>query len=295
MYQHLQFNELRGMCRTTIESLEKWLRRLIDDQLRASLGDNYLNFQDEKGNYLIKRKTRENIAMRMSDEPKRYPRDIDAILLDDAMDILLHQSFYNNYFQAALIEAFPDGKDEARTFIRRIIEIRNYLSHANPISIRQAERAICYSNDIIDSLKNFYILKGMQEMYNVPMIIQVTDSKGNCFYDAEINRNRNGTGRAGLNLQNIENSLRPGELLRIEVEIDPSFKENEYEVHWVFEGMKNEQVYTGRELNILIDNSHVREDFAIYCSVTSTLHDWHRLGNCDDSVSLVYRVLPPVG
>ena len=294
LYHHLPLVTLREICRTTIETLEKWLRRLIEQELRNDYGDNYLWFQDDHGNYIIKKSIRENVKTRRTDEPKRYPRDIDAILLDDAVDILLNPVFYKKYFRESLLDAFPDGQEEGRTFFNRIIEPRNYLSHANPITIRQAEQVICYSNDIIDSLKKYYEMKGMQQMYNVPTIIQISDSKGNSFYDAEINKSRNSTGSASLNLQTSGNELYPGDNLRIEIEVDPTFNEDEYEVNWVVTSNNPSPTTSGKEINLQINNSHVKEDFTIYGIVTSTGRDWHRLGDCDDRFSITYRVLPPL-
>ncbi|MEI4770920.1 hypothetical protein WAX74_14955 [Psychrobacillus sp. FJAT-51614] len=294
MYYNLPFNTLRDMCRTTIESLEKWLRRLIDEELRNPLGDNYLWYQDKKNNFLFKKSIRENVKKRREDEPKRYPRDIDAVLLDDAVDIILHPIFYREYFREALTGAFPDGVEEARTFFSRIIEPRNYLSHANSISIRQVEQVICYSNDIIDSLKKYYEQKGMMQLYNVPTFIQLTDSKGNTFYTSQIDNNRNGTGGAGLNLQKRGYELYPGETLQIEIEVDPSFKEEEYIINWIYTSVNPAPTKSGKKFNLTLDNSHVREDFTVYCKITSIGRDWHRLGDCDDRLSITYRVLPPV-
>ena len=59
---------------------------------------------------------------------------------------------------------------EAKTFLTRIIPIRNKLSHSNPISIREAERAICYSNDFVEGVKEYMKQEGKQNEYNVPKI-----------------------------------------------------------------------------------------------------------------------------
>lgn len=294
MYYHLPINILRDMCRTTIESLEKWLRRLIDEKLSNEIGENYLWHQDKSDNFLFKKSIRENVRKRRENEPTRYPRDIDAVLLDDAVDIILHPIFYKEYFREALISAFPNGVDEARTFFNRIIEPRNYLSHANTISIRQAEQVICYTNDIIDSLKKYYEHEGMKKLYNAPSIIQLTDSKGNTFYSSQIDNSRNNTGRASINLQNIGNELYPGDTIRLEIEVDPSFKEEEYTINWIYSGTNPTPIKAGREFNLVIDNSHVSKEFTVFCTVTSIGRDWHSLGDCDDQLSVTYRVLPPV-
>lgn len=294
MFHDIKFSVLRELCWTRIESLEKWLRRLIDDELRTQFGDNYIQYKDINNNFIIKKSVRESIENRRSDEPKRYPRDIDAILLDDAVNIILHPNLYKNHFREALINAFPQGPDVARTFFDRLIEPRNYLAHANPISLRQAEQIICYSNDIIDSLKIFYEQKGLEKMYNVPTIIQFTDSKGNSFFDSQISAGRNNTGRSHINLQKTGNELSPGDTLRIEIEIDPSFNSNEYEIFWTYSGnISTPLLPSGETFTLQINESHVREDFTVYCTVISN-KKWHRLGDCDDSISITCRVLPPI-
>ncbi len=295
MYRNMEFEHLRQFCKAQIESLEMWLRRLIDIELRENFGEKYLWYQYGTGNdYLIKRSVRENVIKRTEEEPKRYPREIDAILLDDAVNILLHQNLYQKYFRQALSLAFPDGPDEARTFFNRIIVPRNHLSHANPISVRQAEQVICYSNDIIDSLKHYFERKGLQKMYNVPRIIQLTDSKGNSFFEAQIKNNQNSTGRSSFNLQTEGNNLYPGETLRIEIQIDPSFNPNDYRVDWIYTDSNPTPVRQGLTFDLEIKETHIREDFTVYCSVTSINKNWHRLGDCDDSISVTYRVLPPL-
>ena len=74
---------------------------------------------------------------------------------------------------------YPDGCDEARTYLKRLIPIRNKLSHSNPISIREAERVICYCNDFVDGIKIYFEKKGMGNMFNVPHAIRLNDSLGN--------------------------------------------------------------------------------------------------------------------
>lgn len=292
MFEHIPISTLRDFCRSNIETLEIWLRRLIDDQLREKFGADYFSYQDSNQNFIIKKKTRDNVQSRRSKEPERYPRDIDAILLEEAFDIVFHPDLFKNYFREAFSEAFPDGIEEAKTFTNRIAAARNPLSHANIISIRQAEQVICYSNDIIDSLKGFYRKKGLQKMYNVPMFIQVTDSKGNTFHEPQIKTYRNSTGRAALPLQSAGNELFPGDTLKIEVVIDPSFNANEYQVAWMYSTNGLSLQASGNSFTLAITNTHIREDFTVYCTVKSPGKGWYRLGDCDDQLSITYRVLP---
>ena len=178
-------SEIRSICKEKIESLEHWLRRLIDDMLTPIYGD-YFSYTDTLGNRLIKKSLVQQVATRRANEPLRYPRNIDAVLLEDAVNIICKQDLYQNHFKPALVEAFPNGHDEAKTFFDRLLVPRNNLAHANAISIRQAEQIICYSNDVIDSLKIYYRAQGMQEAYDVPLILKVTDSFGNVFTRSQL-------------------------------------------------------------------------------------------------------------
>jgi hypothetical protein len=64
----------------------------------------------------------------------------------------------------------------------RLLDPRNRLYHSNPISLHEAEQVVCYSNDIIESLKQHYGAIGMQSEYNVPTNLKFSDSFGNlCF------------------------------------------------------------------------------------------------------------------
>jgi hypothetical protein len=87
--------------------------------------------------------------------------------------------------------------------------------------------------------------------------------------------------------------LRPGDNLSIEVEVDPTFSDDQFIIEWVVTSNNPSSTFKGKKLALRIENSHVREDFTIYCNVTSN-KSWHRLGDCDERLSLTYRVLPPI-
>ena len=83
------------------------------------------------------------------------------MLLEDAIYIICKPELLKDHFRVPLAIAFPDGREEARTFLNRILAPRNNLAHANAISTRQSEQVVCYSNDVIDSLKQHYRAIGM--------------------------------------------------------------------------------------------------------------------------------------
>ncbi len=294
-FYRLSISEIRDYCKRAIESLEYWLRRLIDETMKDNYGDNYFDAIDEAGNYVINKRIRGSIKTRYEKKTNLFSRLIDAALLDECIDIICNPVLFRKHFKEAFKTAFPDGdsRDETRTFLKRLIEPRNLLYHANPISVRKAEQVICYSHDIIESIKKYYEELNMVQKYNVPIIIKINDSLGNELHSTQIKRNN--TGRGHYDFSKDEKSfLRPKDSLMLEVEVDSSFPRDCYKVNWVYANCHpNHKNYEGNRIVIDINNKHVREDFSIYCKVTSK-EDWHRCGDCDDMVALIYKVLPPI-
>lgn len=284
--------EIRSICKEKIESLEHWLRRLIDDTLRPIYGE-YFSHTDASGNRLIKNSLAHQVAIRRAAEPLRYPRNIDAVLLEDAVDILCKPDLFKKHFQQALSEAFPEGRDEARTFLTRLLSPRNNLAHANAISSRQAEQIICYSNDVIDSLKNYYRTIGMQEAYDVPLILKVTDSFGNVFTRNQFQPCHDG----GIMLSFVDKPhmhLRPGDMLILELEVDPAFDSSMYSVIWASTKAWYTAPVVDTKAVIPITNKQVGQQFNVQCRVTTT-RDWHRMQmGADDFLLMHYKVLPPI-
>jgi len=285
----LNDSDIRSICKDRIESLEYWLRRLIDDVLTKSYGD-FFEYKDVKGNRLIRKSIVEAVESRQAADPKRYPRKIDAVLLDDAIDILCKEHLFHNHFKAPLYEAFPDGRAEARTFMSRLVAPRNSLAHANAISSRQAEQVMCYSNDIIESLKKYYQAEGKNQEFNVPLILKVTDSFGNVYMRSQ--QSRFWDEDIGKDLRDQkEFNLRPGDILWLEVEIDPSFDPVGYKVEWYFDGCESK--CHSCKVVIPISIRQVGEIFEVGCNVVSG-KEWHRLGHADDHLCFFYKVLPPI-
>lgn len=221
--------EQRSCARKAIESLEHWLRRLAHDQLSGRYGDDYISARDDSQNFLFSREIRDYAMSRLNQELQRYLRLIDATTLDHVIKIICHPRLYRDLFQPALADAYPDGPEEARTFLARINEARNSLSHANCITVRQAERILCYYNDIIDSLKAYYVRMNQERDYNTPIILRIADSCGNEAVGEQIIRNS--TGRGGCSWQSTP--IIQGDTLSIEAQVDPSFDRADYEIKWV--------------------------------------------------------------
>lgn len=292
MYFKLTDTELRSICKEKIESLEYWLRRLIDEILTASY-NNYFDYRDEHGNYLINNGIKGTLNKRKTDEPERYSRLIDAVLLDDSIDIICNPTLYKKHFSDALNDAFPDGREEAKTFLKRLVYPRNCLAHANPISVRQAEQVICYSNDVIDSLKTFYQRNNMKTEYNVPLILKVTDSFGNVMYRNQFSNVHDG-GIMATFYNESKFFLRPGDVLTIEIEVDPSFSEDEYTITWGSAKGFSAPLPQEKKAIINITNKQVASQFDVQCRITSN-KEWHRMHlGADDFLVMYYKVLPPI-
>ncbi|MBN4085198.1 hypothetical protein JYT89_02545 [Flavobacteriaceae bacterium AH-315-B10] len=290
MINSLDFEKIRSECKVMIENLEIWIRNIIDKELTDKYGATFWEYENDIGNRLISKGFIREAKERYENEPERYPRFVDSLLLDDIIKIICKPDLYVSVFKQYLFNAFPDGNDVTRTFLNRLIPIRNKLYHSNPISYHEALQAMCYSNDIIASIKLCYIEKNMEKKYNAPTIIKISDSFGNQYNESQIKRNNTGRGHCDTRSKDLKVNV--GDKIVIEVEIDPSFEPDDYTVDWVFD-KKNQSKFTENKnkIEITVENKHVRTDFAIYCSVTS-IKDWHRCGNVDDCVSLLYEIIP---
>lgn len=289
----LEIEVIRNDCRRIIENLEIWLRQLIHNSL-APLRNDYLRLQlnDQP---VFSRKIRDVQAIQEADLV-RFRRPIDAASFEDTIAIITNQTLYNAYFSGALKRAFPQGREECRTFLDRLKEPRNKLSHANPISIREAERVLCYSNDVISSIKEHYREINMEHQFNAPTIVSYRDSEGRQFSVGDFIRD--GTGNLMLWNRNLVNGthnvprlvLRSGDIVTFEVDIDPSFGEDTYTVTWQ---TLSEGWGTGKHITRVLSVRDVAQHVVLWCSVVSN-KDWHRLGGSDDVLYVHLAVLPPL-
>jgi len=228
------------------------------------------------------------LSDRQSKDPKRYSRPIDAALLEEEIAIICNPDLYKLYFQDALAGVFPQGSDVARTYLQRLVAPRNALYHANPLSVHDAYRVLCYALDVVQGLKDYYLTINMGQLYNVPTVIRVTDSIGR---SANLTASRP-SGFAMVDYSNDPSAyLRCGDKLSIEVEIDPAFDPEEYEIRWSVSNVPAPQVY-GPKFEILLTERFVSTRFCVVCHVTSN-KTWHKAGTYDDQIDIAYRVLPP--
>lgn len=278
MWQLLKTEELRSLLKREIENFEIWGRRIIEEELVPMYGESWY-----KSDFL-KNKFKERVESELKKSSFSGQSAVNALYIGDIVYILCHPKLYENSFKKIFHSGYKLDEEEMRNYLTQIEMVRNKLSHANPVSIREAEKVICYTHDFIDCLKDYYKKKGNEQMYNVPMIIKFMDSLGNEFSGKQISRNS--TGRGFCHITN--NILTEGDILNLEVEIDPSYNENSYKVEWLF----NNERYSGKKLTKEITEKHIRINFYIFCHVISNEHEWHRCGDVDDSVTVVYQVVP---
>lgn len=275
--------EIRNSAKEALETLEHWSRRIINDKFAQKYGADYFDYKLENGENLIKGEILRNISDRMANNPKRFPRKIDAILMEDIAYFLCKDSFYNDFFKEILEDSFS-GQEEVRSRIKILKDIRNKLYHGNVISYREAEQAICYSHDFIDCYKANYIKTGKEKEYNVPFFVKIEDSLGRCGY-------RDETKAEKISLPFERNKFRPGDEYKIWVEVDSSFPEDFYEVTWL---MNDKKVATGKEFVFKATVDMVSSPLFVHCNL-KTKRQWHKYQTFDDCFSIfIGDVLPPI-
>ncbi len=284
--------ELRDLCRHHIDTFENWSRRILDETFKSNYGTDYFNHMVSVDQPLIKSEIKKRIEKRVSDNPGRFPRKIDAILLEDIEYFLCRDDLYNKHFKSVL-EPFYSGILEVRKVLGRLIPIRNKLSHGNTISIREAEQCICYTGDLIDVYKQHYVSIGKDRDYNVPVFLRIKDSLGHDIIreDSRYSWELHFYGNLAPKIQ-----LRSGDSYKLWVEVDSSFDSSFYEIKWVVKQDFRTDIKkgTGNVIEFTLSNKHVSYAPEIYISLV-TKRDWHRFHEVDDMIKLNYEnVLPPI-
>ena len=277
----LPLDELRQVCRHRLETCELWLRRLVDEKLRADFGADYVNSAMVSGQRVFNSDARNHVERRLAAEPRRYPRPIDTLMLDQLSKAICSDKVFDHYFETAFAGAFPLGAKQLLFTIERLKSLRNALAHANQFSVRQAEQAICYSGDIVESLKSYYKEIGMDQAYAAPSFVRFFDSHGNERYPTQTQ------GHLDLTAQ----PLYVGESIVMEIEVDASFDPNEYGVVWQVGNRSGGEIMMGHRFELTLESRHVDMNFAIACTVTS-VQPWHRHGTFDASLWVTYQVRP---
>jgi hypothetical protein len=291
LFSALNETELRDYCHHNIDAFESWVRRLIDELFRIKYGSDYFDHHFSDDLPLVKKEIRQRIEQRMSDNPTRFPRKIDAILLEDVVYFLCRGDLYAEHFKN-ILEPFFSGRGEVRKVLERLIPIRNKLSHGNSISYHDAEQCVCYTNDFISVFKDYYNKLGKSREYNVPTFIRVKDCFGNDVIVDSTNHYKIWFQfPLGPKVQ-----LRSGDKYKLWVEIDPSFDSTLYEISWGVMYYRNDIIKKGigKIIEFAVENKHVSYSPTITVVLT-TSKEWHRHGTYDDIIEIhLDEVLPPI-
>lgn len=288
----LSESELRDLCRHQIDAFENWCRRLIDEMFKKNYGNNYFDFMIKEDQPLVRSEIKKRIEKRMEDNPGRFPRKIDALLMEDIEYFLCRDDLYINHFKT-ILEPFYSGVIEVRKVLERLIPIRNKLSHGNTISIHEAEQCICYTGDFIGTFKQYYLAIGKERDYNVPVFLRIKDSLGNDIV-REDSQSFWKLYCYGITAPKIQ--LRSGDRYKLWVEVDSSFDSSFYEIKWTVTQDYTTLIEqgTGNVVDFTLSNKNVSYSPMVNIDLT-TKRDWHRFREVDDSLELNFeRVLPPI-
>ena len=290
MFYKYNDDELRSICRTHIENFEKWARIFIDVILTKQLGKDYFHVKGRDGNYRMKKAFVEKSDRMMTAEPSRFPTPVDTLFVEDIIYILCKPDFYRDYFSAYLQTMYPEGCEEVRTFLERLIPIRNKLSHTNPFTIREAEQCVCYCNDFIDCVKEYFRMAGKDKEFNIPTIIRVNDSLGN---EYQIKENE----IVGVcNIEIIDSITKKkkvfylGDKFTLNLTLDPSFSEDSYSLKWSKQpGVEISE--NGKRVSVTITKNLIGERSIISCDLITT-NDWHKHYDHDQRLLIAFKALP---
>lgn len=194
--------------------------------------------------------------------------------------MLRHQ--YEKRFQT-LFNPLP--KVVVMHMLDRLVDHRNPLMHGHACGVRALEQCVCYSNDLIDACKAFFMKINKERQYDAPTFTRFTDSNGNIFHvTAPEGQNSIFDAREGAN-----GTLHVGDVVTFEVEIDESYPPEGYKIQW--EAFYGRQLSEGSTFKVEVTNRNVSQHEEIRAALISN-KNWHRSGSNDDFIIVKYRVLP---
>jgi len=159
----ININDQKNECKSRIESLENWLRRIVDKDLTEKYGFDYLNN--------VKKEIKDNIQIRYNNSPDKYSRLIDASDLSHLIQIFCNPNFYNDIFIKYQNKFYPENMSKGENYLKylfdKLYEIRCNLSHANEISIKDFEFVMYFTSAQIESYNDFYIKSGKEQDYGL--------------------------------------------------------------------------------------------------------------------------------
>ena len=128
----------------------------------------------------------------------------------------------------------------------------------------------------------------MTKEFNVPSVMRITDSFGN----ENIYSDNPQIARHILTDPSSKDpkTLYMGDQFTINIEMDPSFPESEYQINWhKKEGL--EILDNGRKIVATIGNALIGEAVELIGTVISN-KEWHRFGSYDQLVVINFKALP---
>jgi len=292
--------EARDLCKHRIDAMEKWSRRIIDELFKKAYGEDFFEFELSEEQPLIKLSIKRQVEGRMKENPGRFSRKVDALVIEDLEYLFCREDLYNAHFKE-IFESFFSGREEIRAVIKRISNIRNKIAHGNHLSQHELEQGVCYSNDFITVFVDYYRKIGKEKDYNVPMFLSVRDSLGHSL-------NREDTSYSWKiqdwkfpnksSSERTEISLRSGDSYRLVLEVDASFTEDFYEISWVVTYGVGGVISKGKGnvIEFRVDDKCVSYSPEITAKLV-TKRSWHRFAyiDCDDYFELrLSQVLPPI-
>ena len=293
-------SEARDLCKHRIDAMEMWSRRLLDEIFKEKYGGNYFDVEISEGQPLVKSSIKSSVEGRIKNDPNRFPRKVDALVIEDLEYFFCREDLYKEHFRA-VFEPFFSGFSEIRSVLRRIEGIRNKIAHSNHLSQHELEQGVCYSNDFINVFCDYYKTLGKEKEYNVPTFTSIRDSFGRCLtrensssswvvYDWHFSNN--------IVSESTETHLRSGESYRLVLEVDASFPEEFYDIKWHVTYGICELIAkgTGNIIEFTVNDDCVSRCPEIKAYLT-TKRSWHRFANikCDDDfVMKLSQVLPPI-
>lgn len=103
----LSSDALKSSAKEYIETLEYWLRSVIDTKLSSELGDNYIFATKPNGDYFFNRSIREEIEGNRKRSSEKSKRLIDSSLLSTSVAIITNPELYGLYFKEFFGLNFP--------------------------------------------------------------------------------------------------------------------------------------------------------------------------------------------
>lgn len=292
--------EARDLCKHRIDMMERWSRRLLDELFKTTYGEDYFEYEVAAGQPLVKSSIKRQVEGRMKDNPSRFARKVDALVIEDLEYFFCREDLYPTLFRN-VFEPFFSGLQEVRAVIRRISTIRNKIAHGNHLSQHELEQGVCYSNDFIGVFIKYYKEIGKEREYNVPVFLSICDSFGRSSFrdnpscsweinDWEVLSDSSSDG--------AEYHLRSGESYRLILEVDDSFPKDSYKIEW-YVGRGPADGFAkgnGNVIEFKADDKCVSQKLTIFAYLI-TKRTWHRFGHleCDDLFEMhMSEVLPPL-